>query len=261
MEVAVIGAGGFVGSAFVRQLRARGHNPVEVRRESFGQHSERTWDLVVDAAGNSRKYLAEKEPWRDFELTVVYKSAVLEHYPARFHLHVSSVDVYADLTQPETTREDCPAGHGASCYGFHKWLAEELVRFHVDHYLVCRLAGMVGPGLKKNPVYDILHGTPLQIHPESKYQFLSTDDAARLCLNLWQGGVDCEIYNVCAKGLITPAEIARLASCPLQIGLLGHKPRIVHADYEKLEGICVVPETHDVMQNFLRLYKTRTIYT
>lgn len=250
MEVAVIGAGGFVGSAFVRQLRTRGLSPEEIRRENFGRHSGKTWDLVVDAAGNSRKYLADREPWKDFELTVVHKAAVLEKYPSRFHLHVSSVDVYADLTRPETTREDAPAGQGASCYGFHKWLAEEMVRFHAGHHLICRLAGMVGPGLKKNPVHDVLHGTPLQIHPESRYQFLSTDDAARLCLDLWQGGADREAYNVCGKGLITPTEIARQAGRSLTAGPPS-APRIVDVDFRKLEKKAKVPATAEAIATFL----------
>jgi nucleoside-diphosphate-sugar epimerase len=63
MEIAVIGAGGFVGAAFIRQLHNRGYRPEEVRRETFGQHHAKQWDLVVDAASNSRKYLAEKEPY------------------------------------------------------------------------------------------------------------------------------------------------------------------------------------------------------
>ena len=252
MKIAVIGAGGFVGAAFIRQLHTRGYRPEEVRRETFGQHHAKQWDLVVDAASNSRKYLAEKEPWKDFELTAMHKATVLEHYPAHFHLHVSSVDVYADLSGPETTKEDSPAGCGASCYGFNKWLAEEMVRFHAHHHLICRLAGMVGPGLKKNPVYDILHRTPIRIHPESQYQFLSTDDAASLCLELWERGCDRQIFNVCGKGLISPIDIARLASCPLQLGEYESSPRIVHIDQQKLETMCEIPFTVEVVRSFLK---------
>ena len=54
---------------------------------------------------------------------------------------------------------------------------------------VLRLAGMVGPGLRKNPVYDILQGEPLRIHPESQYQFLHAEDAAHSWDLARSGGV------------------------------------------------------------------------
>ena len=252
-KIAVIGAQGFVGSAFVRQLRILGHFPEEVGRINFISHSGKQWDLVIDAAGSSRKYIADQAPWKDFALSVGHKAAVLERYPTQLHIHISSVDVYANLTSPDTTKETSPVGCSTSPYGFHKWIAEELVRYHCDHYLIFRLAGMVGPAMKKNPVFDVLQGMKLRIHPESRYQFLGTDDAARICLDLWLKGNDMDIFNVCGKGLITPKKIAELAGRRVCLGE-ADQPRIVDVNIHKLESKTEVPRTLNTIQTFIKKY-------
>jgi nucleoside-diphosphate-sugar epimerase len=59
-RVTVIGAAGFVGSAFLEHLRALADTEVvAVTRGTYAQHRGRPSDVVVDCAGNSRKYLAE----------------------------------------------------------------------------------------------------------------------------------------------------------------------------------------------------------
>ena len=104
--LAVIGANGFVGSALVRQGIAAGFSVTPITRENYDALRGEQFDTVVDAAGNSRKYLADQEPREDFRQSVEHRVQTLLDFRAKVHLHVSSVDVYEDLTSPETTRED-----------------------------------------------------------------------------------------------------------------------------------------------------------
>src|SRR5262249_33797747 len=152
---------------------------VTVSRSNYAERVGTRSDVVIEAACNSKKFYAEEQPYAEFHDSVTHRVNTLRDFPAEFHLHLSSVDVYTDLTSPATTDEDAvidPAG--GSHYGFHKLLAEQLVRHHAKRWLVLRLAGMVGPGLRKNPVYDVVNHQPLRIHPDSRYQFLTTDDVA-----------------------------------------------------------------------------------
>lgn len=227
--LAVIGASGFVGSAFARQASAS-FEVTAITRDSYDSLRGKSFDVVVDAAANSRKYLADEDPLLDFRLSVEHRLKTLLDFSARVHLHVSSVDVYEDLTSPETTREDRvidPAR--TSRYGFHKLLAEELVRQYAQEWLIVRLAGMVGPGLRKNPVFDIVNGRPLRIHPDSRYQFMATDEAAAVSLSLLQAGERSRAFNVCGDGLISPREIAELAGRAMNLQELPFDatPRIV----------------------------------
>ncbi len=253
-SLAVIGASGFVGSAFVRQGQAAGYAVTPITRENYASVAGQSFEVVVDAAANSRKYLAEEHPLEDFRLSVEHRLRTLLDFRADLHLHVSSVDVYEDLASPETTREDRVIDVArTSRYGFHKLLAEEMVRHRAKKWLTVRLAGMVGPGLKKNPVYDILHDLPLRIHPDSRYQFMATDDAARISLALLEAGARNEAFNVCGRGLITPREIAALCHRVPRLEELGRAafPRVVDTSIAKIEARCELTETLGTVRRFL----------
>ncbi|HHY87237.1 MAG TPA: NAD(P)-dependent oxidoreductase [Verrucomicrobia bacterium] len=254
MRVTLIGANGFVGSAFARLLERRPDvTLVRVTRENFAQLPSIHSDVVIEAACNSKKYLAEEDPAADFALSVQHRLESLRRFTADVHIHISSVDVYADLSSPETTHEDTPVPpRGPSRYGFHKHLAELLVQHYAPAWLIVRLAGMVGPGLRKNPVFDILNGNPLRIHPDSRYQYLLTDEVARITWTLFERGFRCEIFNVCGSGVVTMREIAKLAGRELNLSLQAPdwNPRVVEASIEKLARVLPVMETRKALEQF-----------
>lgn len=254
MRVTVIGANGFVGSAFVRLLAGR--SDVElicVTRQNFDSLPATHSDVVIEAACNSQKFLAEQDPLSEFESSVTHRLKSLLRFTGELQVHISSVDVYSDLTTPATSREDSPIDPGrVSRYGMHKLLAEQLVRHYAPHWLILRLAGMVGPGLRKNPVHDILHRQSLRIHPDSRYQFMLTDEVARVAWASIERGTAGEIFNVCGDGLISMREIARLAGRELICTAVpaNAAPRIVEASNEKIQRLFPIARTVDTVREF-----------
>jgi nucleoside-diphosphate-sugar epimerase len=256
MRVTVIGANGFVGSSFVRLLADR--PDVEllcVTRQNFESLPPTHSDVVIEAACNSKKFLADQDPLSEFESSVTHRLKSVLRFTGELHMHISSVDVYSDLTSPTATREDSPIDPGGvSRYGMHKFLAEQLVRHYAPRWVVLRLAGMVGPGLRKNPVYDILHGNSLRIHPDSQYQFMLTDEVARVAWGLIERGTERETFNLCGDGLISMREIARLAGWKLNCTTLpaDAAPRIVDASNEKIRRLFPIARTVDTVKEFVR---------
>jgi nucleoside-diphosphate-sugar epimerase len=256
-RVVVIGAQGFVGSALVRHLRQRPVELIEVTRQNYPQRAGSRADVVIQAACNSKKYLADDDPVAEFDLSVAHCLRTLRDFPASLHVHISSVDVYADLADPSANTEESPIDVARiSHYGLHKLLAEKLVRHYADRWLIVRLAGMVGPGLRKNPVFDILHHQPLRIHPESQYQFAPTDFVAEGVWRLVEDREVNQVFNLCGRGSVSPRQIAELAGRKLDLSLVGAdaRPRVVDINVRKVSRLFEMPLSLDTVQAFIQAY-------
>jgi nucleoside-diphosphate-sugar epimerase len=253
--VVVLGGHGFVGSAFVRLFSRLNVPHRVVGRADYVDAAGGSCDVLINAAGNSVKFLADRDPVADFMQSVRLAVTAAQDFSPRLYVLVSSVDVYAELQSASTTREDVAfdAMH-ASMYGFHKQLAELCVRRHTSAWLIVRLAGMVGPRLRKNPVFDVLHDQPLRISPDSRYQFMSTDDVADVTWQMVSAGVRNEVFNICGDGLISPREIAGLAGRPVAVHAEAEHavPRIVDVDISRISRIRAMPPTRATIERFLR---------
>ena len=252
MKIAVIGAGGFVGSALMRH--APNAEVVGVTRANYDILAAKTWDFVINASNNSKKYLADQNPAEDYVRAVTNQLRVLRDFPAGKHILISSVDVYADLTSPETTGEDQEIDpESASQYGIHKFQAEEMVRAHCDRFIVLRLAGMVGPGLQKNPIFDILHDRPLWIHPDSEYQFMHTDYVAEYVWQLALSDDENQTFNICGDGFVTPRQVAEMAGKELHLENIqpDTQPRHVRINNEKLARLGQIPTSRSAVERYI----------
>lgn len=199
----VMGGNGFVGSAYCRLFTGLNLPHKVITHENFESLRHTQCDILINANGNSRKFLSDKEPMRDFDMSVRSTAASLHDIRSNHYVFLSSGDVYPDTGSPVTTDEaqeiDLPA---ASRYGRHKRLAEMLVQMEHPSWLVLRMGGFVGPGLKKNAIFDLMTDMPLWLTPDSALQFVSTDRAAAMVWKLISAGVHGEIVNLGARGTI-----------------------------------------------------------
>ena len=152
--------------------------------DNYEQFRGRSCDLLINANGNSKKFLAEQDPAKEFDASVTSVLRSLLDFPCKRYVYLSTIDVYPRVDDPRCNRETAPIdAEKVSRYGLHKYLAEQLVRKYADRWLICRLGGMVGTGLWKNSIFDILHDQPLRVSAASEYQFMNTDDVAKIVLD------------------------------------------------------------------------------
>jgi nucleoside-diphosphate-sugar epimerase len=199
----ILGGAGFVGSACAQLLGELGEAFTVITRANYEALRGSACSVLINANGNSRKFMATRDPLWDFDASVRSVAASLEDFRAERYVFLSSGDVYPDTTSSDATREDKPIDLSrVSRYGLHKYLAEQLVRAVHPDWLVVRMGGFVGPGLKKNAIFDMLTGDPVWLSPDSELQFISTDAAARLVWTLVRSGVQREVLNLGAEGLL-----------------------------------------------------------
>jgi len=169
---ALIGFSGFVGQTLLRQRQFgslyRSTNIDEIIGQSFG--------TVVCAAAPAQKWLANKEPENDLKLI---KSLIekLKTLTCEKFILISTVDVFKT---PVNVDENTPVEtDGLHAYGLHRYYLEQFVSQHFPDALIVRLPGLVGPGLKKNIIYDFLNNNNLnQIESRGVFQFYPM-------INLW----------------------------------------------------------------------------
>ena len=208
MRVFILGGGGFVGSAFGRLFDHLKIPHEVITRANYDSLRGQHCDVLINANGNSKKFLADRDPKGEFDASVRSVVHSLEDFKAETYVFLSSGDVYPRQDSPEITREDEALDQAAmSRYGLHKYTAETLVRAIHPRWLGFRMGGFVGPGLKKNAIFDMLNNQPIWLQPDSKLQFISTDTAARIVWQVVLNGTTGETVNLGAKGVVRVGDL------------------------------------------------------
>jgi len=150
MTNALIGYSGFVGSTLLRQTKFkslyRSTNIADIKNQSF--------DTIVCAGAPAQKWIANKEPEADRQKI----QDLIDHLKTvqckKFVL-ISTVDVFQNpIGVDENSAVDKSNLHA---YGLNRRLLEEFVEKQFAGHLIIRLPGLVGPGLRKNVIYDFLN--------------------------------------------------------------------------------------------------------
>jgi dTDP-4-dehydrorhamnose reductase len=169
---ALIGFSGFVGSTLLKQA------PFEslYRSTNIGEIEGKSFDMVVCAGAPAQKWIANREPEADRQ-KIEGLIANLKSMTCKTFVLISTVDVFKNpLGVDEDTAVD---ESGLHAYGLHRRLLEKFVESHFPRHLIVRLPGLVGPGLRKNVIYDFLNDNNLHaIDSRGVFQFYPM-------VNLW----------------------------------------------------------------------------
>lgn len=249
----VLGGRGFVGSAIAREAGLRGFKVNVVDKDNYDESIGASADLVINANGNSKKYLASQDPSQEFDLSVRSVLRSLHDFKARLYVYLSTIDVYPDMRNPANNTEAAVIDEKAlSPYGFHKYMAEKLVRYYAPRWTIFRMGGFVGPGLWKNAIYDLLTGTPLKVHPDLACQHLHTHDLARILFDVISAAPAGEVWNICGEGVVTVREVASwIPNAKLTVDGDGVTPDHFEVSTRKISSVVSLPRTADTVKKFV----------
>ena len=172
MTNALIGFSGFVGTTLMKQARF----DALYRSTTIGDIEGKVFDTVVCAGAPAQKWIANREPEADSRI-INSLMAHLKTIQCKTFVLISTVDVFKS---PIGVDEDTPVDEtGLHAYGLHRRLLEKFVANHFPHHLIVRLPGLVGPGLRKNVIFDFLNANNLPaIESRGMFQFYPM-------VNLW----------------------------------------------------------------------------
>ena len=249
--VGILGYGGFLGSTIYKVFReSEGLEVYGIDRNNWKEYSSFNFDYFIDADGNSSKFVAAKNMSLDFEQNALSEAKVLDFFSFDKIILISTIDVYNDKSMQQNNSEDSAIDPLIlSNYGFSKYVRELLVRRHAKKWLILRLGGLIGDGLKKGPVYDILNHSMLYVSKESKFQFINTTIVSHIILQLLTKSQGNQVFNVTGRGQISMIEFASLAG--KIISRDGDTLEDINVSVEKISKIIRLPATRDEIILFL----------
>lgn len=172
MSNALIGYSGFVGGTLLKQVEFSS----VYRSTDIHNIANMSFDTVVCAGAPAQKWVANLDPEQDLQ-KIEALIAHLKGMRCRTFILISTVDVFKNSEGvDEDTVVDETELHA---YGLHRRMLEKFVESHFENYLVVRLPGLVGPGLRKNVIFDFLNNNNLTtIDSRGVFQFYPM-------VNLW----------------------------------------------------------------------------
>lgn len=172
MAKALIGYTGFVGSTLMKQTQFdelyRSTNINDIKGKKF--------DLVVCAGAPAQKWIANADPQGDRE-KIDSLIACLDSIECDNFILISTVDVFKT---PDNVDENTPIDvQDLHAYGLNRYRLEQFVEKRFSRHVIVRLPGLVGPGLRKNIIFDFLNDNSVEkIESRNVFQFYPM-------VNLW----------------------------------------------------------------------------
>ena len=140
--VFLIGGRGFVGNEIKKRLKKKFLVKV-IQKNNLKKFINKECEFLINANGNSRKYISEKNFLKDFKLNVLSTINFIEKIKFKKYIHLSSIDVYHDLTNKFNNHENTKINlNKISKYGFNKYLSELIVIKTLKNWNILRLSGM-----------------------------------------------------------------------------------------------------------------------
>jgi dTDP-4-dehydrorhamnose reductase len=255
MKVGIIGSEGFVGSAFFEVFSEdKKYSVTGIDLKNVGSLQGSSFDILINADGNSSKVLASKDPMKDFDMNVRSTLWFLVELKCRSYVHISSVDLYPDVSSMDATAEETPIDpQRLTNYGLSKYLGELLAKRHAQSWLILRLAGMVGKNMKKGPAHDILSLGKLFVSPQSKLCFMNTREVAKTAKHLIEAQKWNNIYNVVGKGNVELSDFAKLAGVTLSES--GSDKHTFNISTKKIEKEVKISTSMETVKDFIKSSK------
>lgn len=199
MDTLIIGHRGFVGSNLSHQFPGS----FCAGRAEIGSLAGTTYNQIYCAAPQAKKWWANQNPEKDkLEIESLIR-AVSQIGCRDIFILFSTVDVYDPARDVDEL--DVPP-EKAHPYGRNRRMLEKaIIELFGEKARILRLPALVGKGLKKNVIYDLLNNNNVEaINPNSSFQWFSLDYLSLVMGRMHDLSVE-QVLNVASEPIKTSA--------------------------------------------------------
>tara|TARA_B100000795_G_C22729974_1_gene410964 strand:+ start:104 stop:868 length:765 start_codon:yes stop_codon:yes gene_type:complete len=250
----LIGGSGLIGSGFTRYLKEKKIPFKNLNRENKKKFFNKKCDLVIDCNGNGSKRFGINNLQEDFISSVTTVVENLFKIKFKKYLYISTCQVYENLKNKNFTKENFFSDiNNINTYGFNKLIAESYVKKHASQYLIVRLPYVIGPGLKRNPFFDLLNDNKSYLSLQSKINCIHTDSIAEITMGLIKKKIT-GTFNIGSKNTIKISEIAKLLNLKKENLENNHQTLdINNIDFNKIKKISKLPDAIFEAKKYLKI--------
>lgn len=194
MRICILGHTGFIGQTVFKYLKTNtsyvvfGMNKLDNNYHTYNV----TFDIVINCAGTSLKYIANENLYSMItnELSIV---DMLLKIKFKKLIHISTVD-----------------SQSSSNYGKLKNIVEIIIKQLYRDSIILRPSGLIGLGLKKNVVFDIINNNDVYSTITSEYNFMTTIELAKIIYRIIRDDIMYTPIYIGATSSISVLEIANI---------------------------------------------------
>lgn len=226
MRIGIIGSNGFLGTILYTSLIKHFDEVVGINRQNY-RDCLGTYDIIINANGNSRKYWANNNALSDFDASVTSVYKTMFDFSCSLYIYISTADVYNQPTLSSSVEDVSIETKQQSIYGFNKFLAESIIKKCQRNFIILRCSAIVGNGLKKGIIYDAMSGAGLFITKDSCVQFISANAIADIIKKLLEINIKNIVLNIGGSGTTSINYIENILNTKLLFS-----PHAFHQYYE-----------------------------
>lgn len=234
LKLGIIGVNGVLGGALYNYFE-KVFDVQGINRDNYNSFKGSHFDVLINANGNSKKFWAEQNVLKDFDASVktVYESVF--DFTYNKYIYISSADFYHK---------------NSSYYGFHKFMAEEIIRKVCDNFVILRCSSILSKDLQKGVLYDALNNTQLYVSKESSIQFISALDISIFIHILVKEDIRNTSFNLGGKGTTSIKYIEELLSKKFKY-VTNAPHQYYNMDVEKASELFPIKTSNEYVEEFI----------
>jgi len=193
MKIGVLGANGFIGKRLVENLSIN-HTVIGITKENYDSLKGEYFEVFINANGNSKRYLAIKDPKYDFMANCTSTFNSFFDFKHDHYIYLSSLDVNKN-----------------NIYGKNKHIAEHIVFKYINKSaIIIRLGMVVGKNKTKGIIYDIENSIPLNLSRDTKVQIISIQEVVKFIHFIVDERLKTWYYDLAGTTSISITEIENI---------------------------------------------------